>query len=106
MDLILKANAFFYAITGGILSFFLLHPEQPVIKWSLLLPAIMSIALTGAFAYGARLVTRKVTLIADITKNLPSVTVPDVNLLAVYLWCSAIIFLVVALSLIIMICTW
>jgi hypothetical protein len=102
MDLVLKANAFFYLITGGILSFYFAHPEQRLIKWSLLLPAFMSLALTIAFAYGARLVTLKSTDLSALTQKLDFETVPDVGVLTVLLWAGSAIFLVVAVSLIIL----
>src|SRR2546421_201779 len=77
MDLILKANAFFYLITGGILSYYFAHPEQPLIKLSLLLPAFMGLALTLAFAYGARLVSSKGADLSTLAQQLNFTTPPN-----------------------------
>lgn len=104
LDLILKANAFFYFIAGGILTFYFAHPELPIIKWSLLLPALMSVALARAFIYGAWLVNRQSTDFDALAKKLEFAVVPDVKLLKVYLWFSALIFSVVGISLITIIC--
>jgi hypothetical protein len=100
LELILKANAFFYFIAGGILTFYFAHPELPIIKWSLLLPALMGLALTGAFSYGAWLVHRQSKDFVALASKLNFAMVPDAQLLKVYLLCSALIFLVVGLSLI------
>jgi amino acid transporter len=48
LDLAIKMNIFYYAITGAILSFYFAHPDENLVKWSLALPLIMSIVL-GVF---------------------------------------------------------
>jgi hypothetical protein len=55
MDIALKANLFFYAISGGILTYCLgKYKDVNLIKYSLLLPILMSIVFGGIFIYGAR----------------------------------------------------
>ena len=105
LDIVLKANAFFYLITGGILAFYFAHPEQRLIKWSLLLPIFMSLALAFAFAFGARLVVMKSTILFDITHQLNFKTPPDLNVLTVLLGVGAALFFVVAISLFILLIT-
>jgi hypothetical protein len=103
MDLVLKANAFFYLITGGILSYYFAHTDQRLIKWSLLLPAFMSLVLAVAFAYGARLVALKSKGLTHITMDLNFRTGPDMGVLTMLLWAGATIFLIVAIALIFLI---
>jgi hypothetical protein len=47
LDASLKLNVFYYAITGGILSFCLAREQTGYIRWALMLPLIMS----GCFAF-------------------------------------------------------
>ena len=51
LDLAIKLNASYYAITGAIVSFYFLHiKEHPELRWSLLLPILMSFVL-AIFCY-------------------------------------------------------
>ncbi|MCL4677271.1 MAG: hypothetical protein KJ017_01610 [Alphaproteobacteria bacterium] len=46
LDLVIKINTFYYAITGAIVSFYFLHYEnKPLVQYALILPFIMTIAL-------------------------------------------------------------
>src|SRR6185436_12214741 len=56
LDLSIKANSFFYFITGSILAFYFANSTLPLIKYSLLLPMIMSVAFGGIFFYGSFLI--------------------------------------------------
>lgn len=49
LDLAIKLNVFNYAITGAIVSFYFSQPDEPLIKWSLLLPALMNLGLAIFF---------------------------------------------------------
>lgn len=42
IEMTIKLNAFHYAITGAILSFYFTHADIGVAKWLLLLPVIFS----------------------------------------------------------------
>lgn len=54
LELVVKINTFYYAITGAILSFYFSRgAEDDLIKWSLLLPLVMSVALAMFFFFGA-----------------------------------------------------
>lgn len=47
LDLVIKINTFYYAITGAVVSFYFLHiGDKPFVKWSLVLPIAMTIALS------------------------------------------------------------
>src|SRR5712692_1748083 len=56
LSLVLRANLFFYAITGAITSYYLAHQSVPEARYGLLLPMLMSLGLAGIFFYGAILV--------------------------------------------------
>ena len=50
LDLVIKINVFYYAITGAIISFYFLHvKDEPLLKYSLILPFLMSIGLAIFF---------------------------------------------------------
>ncbi len=55
LDLALKVNLFYYAITGAILSFYFTHTHVPMAKYALGLPIVLSLALGMAFLWSARL---------------------------------------------------
>ena len=52
LDLIVKINVFYYAITGAILSFYFAN-QNDLTKLSLLLPLLMSVTLGVFFIVGA-----------------------------------------------------
>lgn len=102
MELLLKANAFFYLITGGILTFYFAHPEQKMLKLSLLLPTLISLALGTTFVYATRFARIKRREVMSLSKRMNFEAAPDVNVELVLLWACAMILFVVAASLIIL----
>jgi hypothetical protein len=98
-ELLLKANAFFYLITGGILTFYFAHPGPPMLKLSLVLPIIIALTFGATAIYGAQLAGIKRREVLRLGRSMHFDTPPDVNGLRVLLWISAGIWLVVALSL-------
>src|ERR1022692_4462331 len=83
MEVVLKLNIFFYAITGGILTFYLAHPGIALIRYALLLPALMSLAFSGVFFYGARLLRPVRHDLFRIRDALKLETAPDIHILMV-----------------------
>lgn len=53
LDLVLKMNGFYYAVTGAIVSYYFAHRTEELMKLSLILPLIMSVALAVFFVLGA-----------------------------------------------------
>lgn len=53
LELAVKVNVFYYAITGGIASFCFAQPQVAYAKWALLLPALMSACFAMVFAWAA-----------------------------------------------------
>jgi hypothetical protein len=54
LNLVLKINIFYYAVTGAIISFYFVQQDEPLIKFSLLLPFAMSVALAVFFYKAAK----------------------------------------------------
>ena len=106
MDLLLKANTFFYLITGGILSFYLAHPEQPMLRLSLCLPVLIGSALAATAIYGATLVGLQQREVLRLGKLLNCGPPPNVNGLRVLLWATAIIILVASAALLALATGW
>jgi hypothetical protein len=97
MDLLIKFNVFFYAVTGAIISFVLAHSsEHDLLRYALLLPLIMSVAFAGFFIYGAVLmrVLRDETF--AIRDALRLKAAPDVGVLTVMLIMFSVIFVLIA----------
>ena len=99
LELVLKVNLFYYAITGAIVSFYFAHPGEPLVRFSLVLPLFMSVAFAGFFIYGAILSRHTRTEIFNIREALKLQTAPEVNVLIVFLWIFAVVFALVAAAL-------
>jgi hypothetical protein len=96
MDLVVKFNVFYYAVTGAILSFFFANPDTQEVKYALLLPIIMSVAFAFFFIYGAVLTRVLRDDVFSIRDNLGLRAAPDVGVLSVLLSIFAVVFIVVA----------
>jgi hypothetical protein len=99
LELVLKVNLFYYAITGAIVSFYFAHPGEPLVRFSLILPLVMSVAFSGFFIYGAVLSRHSRTEIFNIRDALKLQTAPEVNVLIVFLYIFAVVFALVAATL-------
>lgn len=99
LDLIVKINVFYYAITGAILSFYFAN-QNDLTKLSLLLPLLMSVTLGVFFIVGAFLarVPRKETFrIRDV---LGLMAAPEIGVLILLLGIFAVLMFVVASGLV------
>jgi hypothetical protein len=54
-DIVIKSVIGYYAVTGGILSFYFTRSQPSVARWALLLPCLVSFALAWLFHWGAGL---------------------------------------------------
>jgi hypothetical protein len=103
LDIALKMNVFFYLITGGILSFYLANSNERLLKYSFLLPIILSIAFGVVFIYGSILMSVIREDIFRIRDRLNLEAAPDVRVLSVILRVFAGVFFIVAASMIMLI---
>jgi hypothetical protein len=102
LDLGLKANLFFYFITGGILGIYLQNPARRLMKFSLLLPILISLAFGGVFIHGAILWVRISDVIREIRRELKLKKAPDINLMSLLLFVFGTIFLVIGVSIVLL----
>ena len=103
LDFIIKLNASYYAITGAILSFYFLNfKSSPELKWSLLLPIIMSFAL-AVFCYkGAGMAKISQADFEDIAEQLGFRVYSGIGHVLVFLlWISFFFFSISFLGLIV-----
>ncbi len=98
MDLVVKFNIFYYAVTGAILSFVFAHPDAEDVKYALVLPIIMSVAFASFFIYGALLMGVTRADVFAIRDRLGLQVAPDVGVLSVLLYIFSAVFIVVAIG--------
>lgn len=96
LEIILKFNAFYYAVTGAIISFYFTKSDVLLIRYALLFPVLMSVVFGILFSCGIFLnrVTR-----ADIFRirdRLNLEAAPEVNVLGALLALSALLMFSVA----------
>lgn len=100
LDLVVKVNVFYYAITGAIISFYFAHVgSNELIRWSLLFPLLMSITLATLFffaAYSAQTTRKDVFAIRDA---LGLKTAPEQAVLMALLIIFGVLMVFVALGL-------
>ncbi len=98
LELSLKGNVFFYLITGSILTFYFTNPDKLLVKYSLILPIVMSLALGFAFLLRAYLTKGLGKDFIDLSSRLGFNTCPTVKILIVLLYSFGSIFIIVALA--------
>jgi len=98
MDMLMKVNAFFYIITGGILSFYFVNYGRPFVRFALLFPILMGFVLGAIFIYAASKRKIVVKIMREALESLDLVKAPDAQILYILLRTSAILFLIVGLS--------
>lgn len=99
LELALKLNLFYYAITGAILSFYFSHTEEPLLRYSLVLPFVMGAVFSGLFFYGAVLSRYTREEIFRIRDSLGLQVAPETHVLAVFLYILATVFFLVSVGL-------
>lgn len=96
MELVIKLNAFYYAVTGAIVSYYFAHPGVENIQYSLLLPLAMSVAFAGFFVYGAILMRPLRQEVFAIRDALGLKVAPELQVLVVLLYIFTVVFLAIA----------
>ena len=96
MDLVIKLNAFYYAISGAIFSFYFANSTIPNIKYSLVLPVLMSTGLIIFFIYGSKLMLVLRKYVFDLSSNLDLDVAPDLGVLIAFMCIFATVFFAVA----------
>jgi len=85
LDLGVKVNAFYYAVTGSILTYYFQNASNGVARYALLLPIAFSITLAGVFFYGASQLGVVRTELFRIREKLGLETAPEMMVLIIFL---------------------
>lgn len=105
LDSSVKAVTWFYGITGAILSFFFSHQsDKSMIRFALLLPALMSVGLAAIFLYSSTQVKEMATYLKELQRRLGLVGTPHVQVLLSFLVLSGILFVIVGSCLFVYFC--
>jgi hypothetical protein len=99
LDIGLKANLFFFFIAGGVLGIYLQKPSG-IMKFSLLLPILLSFAFGGVFLHATFLWMRVSEVIREIRRELKLKKAPDINLMSLLLFVFGIVFFVIGTSIV------
>jgi hypothetical protein len=95
----IELNVFYYAVTGALLSYYFAHQSEPLMRWSLLLPLVMSILFACLFVYGG--IQQNVTRadVFHIRDALGFKVAPETLVLSIFLYIFAGLMMVVACAL-------
>ena len=99
LDLTIKANVFYYAVTGAILSYYFQGASDGVARYALVLPIVMSLALGGVHWYSSKLIAVVRQEIFDIRDELSLKTCPEFLVLTIFLRVMGSIMLLVGSAL-------
>lgn len=98
LDLVVKMNVFYYAVTGAILSYYFAN-QNDLTQLSLALPLLMSLALGTFFVIGAWLARVPREEIFKIRDALGLIAAPEIGVLILLLWVFAVLMFVVGAGL-------
>jgi hypothetical protein len=102
MELVVKLMTIYYAITGAIVSFYLAHPEVPLIRWSLALPFIFSVGLGAAALGGTKDAVPVQVEMQNMAAALGLRIYPQTAALRHLLWVAACTCILVAIGLVLL----
>lgn len=107
LELVLKFNVFYYAVTGAVLSFYFSNTANLGVPRHLLLvfPIIISLGFGSFFIYAASLVRVSRADIIALGQALGFLTFPEIRVLAVLLTISGGTFIFVALCISALFCS-
>ena len=100
LDLTLKVNAAFYAISGAVATYTLTNQPTGAARTALLIPTVLGIGLTVVAVYGAIIQNNTRNELISIRNQLELETFPEVKILSWLLWVSAIGFVAVSVGLV------
>ena len=103
LELLIKFNLFYYAITGAILSFYFANKTIIFIQFVLLFPLIMSLIFSGFFFYASSKAKNSRKEIVDIAIALELKVFPEFNILVVLLNLFSVLFILISILLLLLI---
>ncbi len=99
LELVVKVNAFYYAITGAILAYYFQHSMERLSRFAVLLPILFSLALSAIFIYGSSLLGVVRTELFKIRDALGLETAPEIMVLIVFFRIFAVILILTGIAL-------
>lgn len=101
LDIVLKFTVFTYAVTGGILSFYLSQKNEGIMRFGLVFPIVMNVtfAIFGFFA--ARTVEPMAAEVERVTSLLKLDAFPEIRFLKFILLMLGGLYLVIAFGLVV-----
>jgi hypothetical protein len=100
LDLTLKVNVAFYAISGAVATYTLTNQSAGATRAALLVPAVLGIGLALVAAYGAIIQDASRNELISIRDELNLQTIPEIKILGLFLWVSVLGFLAISIELI------
>jgi hypothetical protein len=99
LDLVIKFNVFYYAVTGALLSYYFTNfKTENIVRWSLILPILMSVLFGILFLAASRAIPKVDTELSYISRLL-NFAKPEVSVLRFALIASGLLFLGVGIVL-------
>lgn len=102
LELLIKFNFFYYAITGAILSFYFSNHSTNFIQFILVFPLIMSFAFAIFFFYASSKAKNSRKEVIEIAIELELKTFPELNVLVILLKLFAVLFVIMSFILLIL----
>ena len=100
LELTLKVNAAFYAISGAVATYTLTHQDSNAGRAALLIPAVLGLGLAIVAGCGAYLQAATRSELIEIRDLLELQTIPEIKILSWLLWVSVVGFLAVSVGLV------
>ena len=100
LELTLKVNAAFYAISGAVASYTLANHATGATRAALLIPAVLGLGLAVVAGYGAILQKATRSELVAIRDSLELDTIPEISILSWRLWVSVVGFVAVSVGLV------
>ncbi len=102
LELLIKFNFFYYAITGAILSFYFAHKTIIFIQFTLLFPLIMSILFSVFFFYASSIAKNSSQVMIDVVRELGLKVSPELKILVILLRLFAVLFILISILLLLL----
>lgn len=100
LELLIKFNLFYYAITGAILSFYFSNHNLNFIQYVLLFPVIMSLVFSIFFFYASNKAKNSREEVKNIAILLELTIFPELNVLVILLKLFASLFIIISFLLV------
>ena len=105
-NLYINLNAFYYTITGGLVSYYFTHArDTPHVRVALWIPVLMSLGFTVGGYYAATVIRRAIPSYQKLAESLEITDPPHVALLPAFIYGGSSIAAIITLGIVIIIAT-